>query len=451
MRTIIFIIISVLFATSAFAAAPVLTGVSGTSVSPILTGTPTIYGGLAGPLCAAVSPTATCNSCDEMIASSTCGTTDTATAPFCSCNEKRIHNGLRVTFSVESSSNDIKLIKTTAEKEEITGTASSGAFTTTWNDLCLALGDSVTDCESISLKDEGTVYLWVDADSDDEVDTDETVAVKVNVINGSLGNMDSATSEGAAGYSIYPGDEKVYVDDVSISTLSTGATVQAVRMWFSPLGFDKALYGDPSVLYQDIPVDKDGNTSEPKVTGLTNGVTYHFRSTLLDKAGNISAWATDTYIADATINGTCAAAGEEPTPDPRKSVGCIAAGKPGQVLGMLTEDMNCFIATAAYGTSLEPKLNAFRKFRMVFLLQNTWGRRFVNWYYNVGPRAARWISDKPIVRGIVRTLLWPVYGFVQASLHFGMATALALFVLLPTIIVSLAALVINRKVARANT
>lgn len=68
----------------------------------------------------------------------------------------------------------------------------------------------------------------------------------------------------------------------------------------------------------------------------------------------------------------------------------------------------CFIATAAYGSWLEPEVVVLRDFRDRFLLTNTLGRAFVDWYYRVSPPMAAYIAERESARGLTRALLSPV-------------------------------------------
>lgn len=71
----------------------------------------------------------------------------------------------------------------------------------------------------------------------------------------------------------------------------------------------------------------------------------------------------------------------------------------------------CFIATAAYGSFLDPHVTALRTFRDRQLLTNPLGREFVTLYYRYSPPIANFISDSALLRGITRVLLTPiVYG-----------------------------------------
>jgi len=69
---------------------------------------------------------------------------------------------------------------------------------------------------------------------------------------------------------------------------------------------------------------------------------------------------------------------------------------------------NCFIATAAYGSYLEPEVRVLRQFRDQYLLTNGPGRAFVNWYYTHSPGAAALIANHEPTRGAVRLLLTPL-------------------------------------------
>lgn len=65
----------------------------------------------------------------------------------------------------------------------------------------------------------------------------------------------------------------------------------------------------------------------------------------------------------------------------------------------------CFIATAVYGTPAAPEIEVLRKFRDNTLLQNGFGRKFVEFYYQASPPAADFISEHPLVKETARILL----------------------------------------------
>ncbi|MBT6586875.1 MAG: hypothetical protein HON77_21495, partial [Gammaproteobacteria bacterium] len=68
----------------------------------------------------------------------------------------------------------------------------------------------------------------------------------------------------------------------------------------------------------------------------------------------------------------------------------------------------CFIATAAYGSYLDPHVLVLRDFRDSYLLTNRPGTQFVGWYYRISPEIAYIIAQERILRLITRLMLTPV-------------------------------------------
>ena len=68
----------------------------------------------------------------------------------------------------------------------------------------------------------------------------------------------------------------------------------------------------------------------------------------------------------------------------------------------------CFIATAAFGSYLHPKVAELRRFRDSQLLTNAPGRLFVALYYRLSPPVARVIAEHAWMRAAVRGALVPV-------------------------------------------
>jgi len=94
------------------------------------------------------------------------------------------------------------------------------------------------------------------------------------------------------------------------------------------------------------------------------------------------------------------------------------------------EDIRCFIATAAFGSPLEPHVAVLRNFRDRFLMGNPVGEKAVELYYTLSPPAARCIAEHEALRSAVRWCLLPVAGMCSVLLQFGTVPALVILCLL---------------------
>lgn len=75
---------------------------------------------------------------------------------------------------------------------------------------------------------------------------------------------------------------------------------------------------------------------------------------------------------------------------------------------------DCFIATAAYGSTLAPEVILLSHFRDEFLLKSKLGTLFVNFYYSVSPSLATSIAQVGFLRVVTRRLfLAPILGLVK--------------------------------------
>jgi len=94
----------------------------------------------------------------------------------------------------------------------------------------------------------------------------------------------------------------------------------------------------------------------------------------------------------------------------------------------------CFIATAAYGSYMEPHVAKLRQFRDNILLKSSWGKAFVESYYRYSPPAADFIARHDALKAVVRWGLLPLIWMSQLSLFFGMKGILVVLTLIPTLI-----------------
>ena len=148
----------------------------------------------------------------------------------------------------------------------------------------------------------------------------------------------------------------------------------------------KVYYGFESGAYSNV-IDV-GNYTSCTISGLEEEETYFIAATAYDTSGNESAYSGEisyTVPADSTV-------------DDSSSSGDGGGG-------------GCFIATAAYGSYIEPEVMVLRKFRDNHLLTNPAGKAFVKLYYKTSPPIADYIAKHETLRTLTRWALIPlVYG-----------------------------------------
>ena len=79
----------------------------------------------------------------------------------------------------------------------------------------------------------------------------------------------------------------------------------------------------------------------------------------------------------------------------------------------------CFIATAAFGSALEPRVVTLREFRDVYLMPSRSGRAFVELYYALSPPMADVIAADESMKTGVRAVLAPVVAASETLLGAG--------------------------------
>ncbi len=86
----------------------------------------------------------------------------------------------------------------------------------------------------------------------------------------------------------------------------------------------------------------------------------------------------------------------------------------------------CFIATAAFGSTLKPQVKLLKTFRDRYLLGSALGRSFVNTYYKYSPPLAAAIANHEGLKKATRIGLAPVILFAETALQYGLCATLAL-------------------------
>jgi hypothetical protein len=172
---------------------------------------------------------------------------------------------------------------------------------------------------------------------------------------------------------------------------------------------------DPNGVIVKFEWDFDGNgtidattTSAPALYTYTAPGEYTPVVTVTDNQGATATSMTTVEVTEASVN-------------PGASVGGASSGSAG----------GCFIATAAYGSYLEPEVMVLRSFRDNVLLTNPIGASFVDLYYRVSPPVADFIARHETLKVAVRYSLTPiVYGLKHPVLAGSLAmmmTGIAVF------------------------
>jgi len=91
---------------------------------------------------------------------------------------------------------------------------------------------------------------------------------------------------------------------------------------------------------------------------------------------------------------------------------------------------NCFIATAAYGSWLDPHVLTLREFRDQRLLTNSIGTWFVEFYYRHSPPIADTIREREGLRMAVRSALAIVIFAIEYPLIAGLVSILLLLTMI---------------------
>jgi hypothetical protein len=374
--------------------------------------------------CTIYNADGTCNSCT--------GTSTVSVGTPDPCNPLWVPPSSSVTFSFRTPTGGFpKLVAgTTAAVVATSATASVAAgaavtMTVSWSILCNAMGAGATCTDETA-----TIKIGVDDSQNDTSFVDEA-SVTISIVgsatlptttcDGSLTNL------GICAFTLFPGDEKAYIDpEPQSNNMPTGPEtlkMNRVRFYFLEVptagtcGTISANYSNLSGDYKEITVNADAPNSsaflqDDIISGLENEKIYCFRAATLDEANNIGYWTT--------------------TP---------VEVKPSEVIGYFTEEQNCFIATAAYGSRLDPHVQTFRNFRDQVLSKFSLGRKFVTFYYQNAYSWAQVIRKNEMLRTFVRWSLWPIWFIATVTL----AVSLPVLISLVIFIIALVSFIRNRQ------
>lgn len=389
-----------------------------------------IYAGGTAQSCASTSTTTTCNSCANL------GAFVDGSNIFLNpvCNTHQINSNL--IFRVRLQSDNADLMKTPNVVAAVINNISVNPIydvnsfkpntpveiSILWKDICRAATNNTNDTCTSSFS---PVNLTVGFGSSSTTVT-ESVSFSISYRyvkespEMSFGCSNTRSYEGFCYYYNFPGDQKAFVNvsavadntamasmDLSSGVPSGTATADvsqqkyvAFRMFYLQGSNYSAITGSsPSV---DL-VYRNGVFQQSRVLSLENGKQYVFIGANVDQGGNA------TLFTNPASSALC------PATDPK----CYSApyrsedGKlsqtvvPNKVTGLL-DDERCFIATAAYGSPMDLRVQILRDFRDRILLKSSLGRDFVDWYYRHSPSWAAWIAQSEFRKALVRAVLWPV-------------------------------------------
>ncbi len=380
----------------------------------------TIYGGIAGDVQRACINPDNCNADG--------GTCDNCCDDGVACNPRHILTStqLILNFNTTIPNTEPTLAYDNTEiVEDTEGTnnnAGNASLTVDWDDICDAMENP-----SCANNDAETFTLTVG---------EETLAIRIEIMGNALsGNSDCLNNaSGFCNWEITRGNEKVAItggqalgqtDDLNQILVMYGEDFSRID--------PSALVGGRNANNQLLDWDDENNrVVSESIIDLQNGTSYDFRTAMVDDAGNFYNFFTaldfDMSATNPVLCNNAAGAVANIGGDPFTN-GCQFSGRPGEVAGLLEDDLNCFITTAAYGSSFSNKVETFRTFRNTFMAKNKVGIYLIHKYYNIGPKLARNLYGNDTLRSITRAALYPVWVFAALSLKIGLTLSLLLLLL----------------------
>ncbi len=440
------------------ALATITVTVNANTVSRILeSGTTTyLFAGSAGS-CSSPNADLVCDSCAQI--------TSLCTVDRVACNNRSIHDSLKLylTYQVDVvPANATVLVKIGTTQIQIVSSNSSPLPLTAktdlfvkipWSDISALSTSAVTLCSSSASSScgagsfSGVLKVGISTNGTDFVaGSEKDFNVEYRGVDASSGaytsnsltdfhtdcdnpaNAGGKNNEGFCAFSVFPGDTKVYIKDLAIPRDSAGLATTPLlakeikwagaRIYYASGLTNFCGLAPASAAFQDLAVSDRtsgtvGSLSSNKVTGLTNGTKYFFMMASVDDAYNVQFFSNPAALASGGYLDEA-----------------VHAATPSEVVGLL-DGKKCFIATAAFGSEIDPHVETLRKFRNQFLLTSGAGRSFVRFYYMISPELAKAIEHRPWLRAAVRTVLWPIVGLAEVSVASGLnAMAMILFVLI---------------------
>ena len=265
--------------------------------------------------------------------------------------------------------------------------------------------------------DPDNTYIYVTNYADDTV---SVVSFSSKAVTKTI-----SVGDGPYGISVTPSGDFVYVvnqlsNNVSVIDTSDNTVVDTVDVGSAPVGFGKFTGGKPPRTPSSLSATKE-KTTTIEVTWSDNsddelGFKLYRKKYI---GGSYSLVATlDANVTEYTDSGL----GSDANYYYRVCAYNYAGSSDYSNVDYATTGNNesgCFIATAAYGSIMEPHVQVLRDFRDRFLSTNAIGKGFLHLYYTYSPPVADFIRQHDGLRFIIRWTLMPFVGISWLYLSIG--------------------------------
>ena len=444
------------------------------SVEGIGTATVIVYGGTAGTTCGNDTNT-TCSSCIHNAGGDT---------GLIACNDRRINPTLQLVFTVSSTDLDgFPNIATGATNTggvaagtiltQVGGASGSvpkttnGTITIPWGTICANLpivtattgtvgamvGPSCDLAAVGATAASGTFQVGITATQAPGTfaTTDQSISVNIALRSGDASATSTAPTggNGVTYYEFASGDNKGTIGSLKSTPGISFPVFENLRFRWVRVLFEKRASNNtnvwglinpgsphfdleinsaatdvnnlnlsPIVVTQGAGRDSSGNAMSMSIS---NNSVYDTKVAVVDAARNVE------FYTPAANDQDCDNGATSKSADPPIGSGLLECHtiRAAPVVGVLANKVNCFVATAAYGSPMASEVDSFRHFRDTYLIPTKLGLKFVRWYYTHGPAYADFIRPSDTLRALARGFLWLPLQFAKISIAYGLFAGLS--------------------------